>query len=302
MVRAEKTLHILAGISHSVHGFLGTVGYDPQGPLRFINMVPPFGGSTRGLGHFRMEWDDSQHDQVGTTLCGNGNGAPCPPLGFVRHAGKRFSGEPTGLAITARGDITGPVGGYGWIVKLDKGAPRNIYIYNIEVLPETPMLVSIAYPIGTTFKISAHAADWCYNESTEYSCSAEFTKATTLDQVRKGPGNQYFVDSNGVLTFRIVLSPHGYVGRPEWFIPSRTDAGIFGGFAMRRFERSGVLLPMVSYGSHVVVATTCGGTGPYCSGTPVNYDPDVCPRNFQQLAYDYCCSAANANDCVFAFA
>jgi hypothetical protein len=263
-------------------------------------MVPPFGGPKRGLGHFRMEWDYSQHDQVGTTLCGNGDGLPCPPLGFVRHAGKRFSGEHSGLAITARGEIVGPVGGYGWIVKLDKGAPRNIRIDDMKVLPETPMLVSIAYPIGTAFNISAHAADWCYNESMEYSCAVKFTKAASLDQVRNGPGNQFFVDSNGVLTFRIVMSPMGYIGSPDWFIPSRTDVGLFGGFAMRRFERSGVFLPMVSYGSHLVVAAKCGGTGPYCSGTPLNYDPDVCPRNFQQHAYDYCCSAANSNECVFA--
>jgi hypothetical protein len=54
----------------------------------------------------------------------------------------------------------------------------------------------------------------------------------------------------------------GYIGRPEWFIPNRTDAGVFGGVAMRRFERSGVLLPMVSFGfgSAVVVAATCGDT------------------------------------------
>jgi hypothetical protein len=76
------------------------------------------------------------------------------------------------------------VGGYGWIVKLDNGAPRNIRFDDIEVLPETPVLVSIVYPFGTAFKIRVHAAYWCCIESTEYSCSVEFTKAASLDQIQ----------------------------------------------------------------------------------------------------------------------
>jgi hypothetical protein len=125
-----------------------SVGYDPQGPLRFIDIQPKAGAPLRGLGHARLSWDASQHNQVGQSLCGNGNNRPCPPLGYVRHVGRRFSNtvNKTGLAITARGELVGPVGGYAWIVELNQGAPRNLRIEDVEVLPETPLIISIAYP------------------------------------------------------------------------------------------------------------------------------------------------------------
>jgi hypothetical protein len=126
----------------TLHRF--AVQYEPQGPLRFISAQPRAGAPARGLGHITLLWDSSQHNQVGISVCGNGNGLPCPALGYFRHAGKRFSGTDTGLAVTARGDIVGPVGGYGWILELKGGAPRNLRIQNVEVLPETPLLITIA--------------------------------------------------------------------------------------------------------------------------------------------------------------
>lgn len=296
-----STLQSIRDFSSCRSLFRSVVVYDPQGPLRFIATQPRVGAPVRGLGHISILWDQTQHDQVGQSICGNGNGKPCPALGFFRHAGKRFSVSGTGLAVTARGDIVGPVGGFGWILELDGGAPRNVRIENVEVLPETPLLISIAYPVGTTFTITAHAADWCWTGSKEYSCSEVFTKAGSLKQVRTGPGNQYFVDSSGVVTFRIVQLPQNYVGRPGWFIPSRTDLGQNGkGYAVERFERSGVYLPHATYGPYMTLDAVCGGSAPYCSETPKKYDPDVCPSGFQQLAYDYCCSTSNASSCVFA--
>jgi hypothetical protein len=249
-----------------------------------------------------MIWDDSQHNQVGYSICGNGNLAPCPALGYFRHAGKKFSGfNNTGLAVTAGGDVVGPVGGYGWILKLDGGAPRNLRFETVEVLPETPMLISIAYPLGTSFAIVAHAAPWCWTGSTQYSCSEVFTPASSLTDVRIGPGNQYFVDSDGVVTFRIVQLPQSYVGHPNWFIPSRDDVGQYGEkFAVERFERSGVYLPHATYGPYMTLNADCGGSGPYCSGTVAAYDPDVCPVGYEQRAYDYCCSKSDSSNCVFA--
>jgi hypothetical protein len=252
-----------------------------------------------------MSWDSSVHNQVGGggAFCGNGNQRPCPPLGYLRHAGKRFSnavGLKAGMAVTARGEVVGPVGGYAWILELDGGAPRNLRLDDVEVLPETPMIISIAYPVGTTVNITVHAPTWCWKGSAQFSCAQSFTEAASLPQVRSGPGNQYFMDSNGVLTFRVAQLPQGYIGRPNWFIPSRTDLDTSGkAFATARFERSGVYLPKASYASYHIDAI-CPGSGPYCSGTPVVFDPDVCPSGFEQKAYDYCCSKTNPSNCVYA--
>lgn len=125
-----------------------------------------------------------------------------------------------------------------------------------------------------------------------------FTATTSVEAVRNGPGNQYYVDPDGVLTFRIVQTPKDFMGRPEWFIPSRTDPGRDGiGQAVERFERAGVYLPKSTYGpEYSLEAENCGGTGAYC-GTAPSYNPDVCPNGYQQVAYDKCCAG---NDCVFA--
>lgn len=206
------------------------------------------------------------------------------------------------MPITARGEIVGPVGGYGWILELNGGAPRTLLIQDIEVLPETPLLVSIAYPNGTTFNVTMHAPSWCWKGSTTFSCSEIFSKVGSLEQVRNGPGNEFFVDSNGVLTFRVVQTPSGYIGRPKWFIPNRTDSGLNGiGFALDRFERSGVFLPRSS-NSHMRIEATCGGSGPYCSAPRVlaSYEPTVCASGYQQVAYDSCCSLSDTNACVYA--
>jgi hypothetical protein len=281
------------------HLHTAVVVYDPQGPLRFIAVQPKANAPKRGLGHIGMSWDLAVHDQVGKTTCGNGNQAPCPDLGYIRHAGKKFSGTKTGNPVTARGEIAGPVGGYGWILELNGGAPRNMNFSDVEVLPETPLIISIAYPPTATFSIVAHAAPWCW-QSDDFTCSVAYTKVTSLQQVRTGPGNQYYVDPNGVLTFRIAQHPQYYVGRPEWFIPSRTDLDVYGKvYAVDRFERSGVYLPHASYGPYLSLKATCEGSGPYCSGSPVKYDPNVCPSGYQQLAYDFCCSISNPSLCVY---
>jgi hypothetical protein len=220
-------------------------------------------------------------------------------LGYIRHAGKKFSGTK-GTPVTARGEIVGPVGGYGWILEFDGGSPRELNFTDFELLPETPLLISIAYPPGTTFTITARAASWCW-QSTAFTCSQPYASATSIEQVRTGPGNQYFVDGNGVITFRVFQHPVSYSGRPEWFVPSRTDLDLnYKTFALPRFERSGVYLPMTSNGPQLTLKANCGGTGPYCSTKPAKYDPDVCTSGYQQLAYDYCCKSTDPLDCVYA--
>ena len=95
--------------------------YDPQGPLYFIKQT---GGPQRGLGHTSIFFDYSQHNLVGGTICDNGGSADCPYLGSIRHLGKMFASKP-GLPVTADADIAGPVGGFGWYLQLDQGAPKE---------------------------------------------------------------------------------------------------------------------------------------------------------------------------------
>lgn len=273
-----------------------SVAYDPQGPLRFIRI---HNGPQRGLGHFRMEWDDSIHDQVGETTCVNGGrGTACPSLGIIRHKGRRFS---NGLPVTATGDIVGPVGGFGWILDLDAGPPREIRFDLIEVLPETPLMLSIPYPPGTSFTLTAHAA-WCSEDGGQFSCSETFRPVGSIEQVRNGPGNLYHVDDQGVITFRIVQTAQNFVGRPAWFLPTRDDLGRYGdGYATSRFARAGVYLPSVAYGPHLLLqADNCGGSGTYCTNTAPAYNPDICPSSYTQLAYDRCCRVDNSLECIYA--
>ena len=78
------------------------VVYDPQGPLRFIPQKPTAETPARGLGHVTIYWDDALHDQVGSTICGNGDpDLQCEAHGYLRHAGKKFSGTQ-GIALTPR--------------------------------------------------------------------------------------------------------------------------------------------------------------------------------------------------------
>ena len=151
------------------------VVYDPQGPLRFIKQT---NGPQRGLGHIKMQWDDSVNNQVGGSVCSNGDpSVACPTLGYMRHLGHKFSpsisGALPGMPVNAGGNIVGPVGGFGWLLNLNAGAPKSITFPEVVVLPDTPSILSIPYPKGTAFTITATAPSWCSIE-TSYSCQQQF--------------------------------------------------------------------------------------------------------------------------------
>jgi hypothetical protein len=274
---------------------------DSQGPLKFIRKND---GPQRGVGHFRLEWDSALHSQVGETICGNGESFPCPAVGYIRHAGTRFAPD-AGLPVTARADIAGLVGGYRWYLRFNnRKAPKRMTISQVEVDPATPMLLSLAYPKGTSFTITANAA-YCSPGDPNYSCSSVFRPVSSVTAVRKSAGNTYHVSSDGVLTIRIVQTAQTFVGRPDWFLPSwdSPDRGGPGTFALNRFERKGIRLPVSAYGPTLVVEANCPATGAYCSGvlqsTVTRTVDNVCPRGFTQRSYDRCCSTANST-CVYA--
>jgi len=257
--------------------------YDPQGPLWFFEMT-----NGRGLGHVRIKWDDALHDEVGVTQCGNGKKIPCDYVGYIKHIGDLYA-EDHGLPVTANADIVGPVGGFGWKFELNRGAPKSMRFEEIEVDPSTPMMISIAYPKGTTFELVAHAG-WCDEDTTEYSCTHKFHQVDSVEEVRSSIGNTYNVDAQGVLTVRIIQTPKTFVGRPEFFLPNYSSVDRDGkGYAVSRFERNGIRLPKYTRKNYLSLETSCDSTdGVYCSEFPPPYEPIVCSPGFKQTGYDIC--------------
>jgi hypothetical protein len=245
-----------------------------------------------------MEWDDSLHSTVGISQCGNGDGLPCDYVGYIKHLGSYFASN-SGLPVTANADIVGPVGGFGWKLELKGGSPKSIRFKLIEVDPGTPLLLSIAYPPNTSFAIVAHAG-WC-EDSEQYSCTDTFHKVGSIAEVRGSIGNTYYVDPNGVLTFRIIQTPKLFVGRPEFFLPQWSDPGRWKEYyALERFERDGVRLPRMADGPFLTLDADCPSSGAYCSQPPPVYNPNVCPSGYRQTAYDTCTSISNGSSKRFA--
>jgi hypothetical protein len=234
-----------------------------------------------------MIWDSALTNSVGKTQCGNGPFIPCDYVGRIKHLGSMYAND-AGLPITANADIVGPVGGFGWKIELDKGAPKSIRISKVEVDPATHLLVSIAYPPGTSFQIAAYAHPSCVRTAT-YTCSQNFSQVDSVAAVRNSLGNTYYVDPNGVLTFRVIQNPRTFIGRPDYFLPQYSDPGRDGlGLALDRFERYGMRLPVFGYGPIIGITAECPSTGAYCTEVPPNYMPEVCPDGYAQIAYDKC--------------
>jgi hypothetical protein len=277
--------------------------HDEQGPLEFIKQ---WNGPHRGLGHIRMEWDNDLHSTVGQSACNNNYPlVSCPPLGHVRHAGPMFdsSADPSGgLPVTANPDIVGLAGGFGWHLTLDAGVPHTLKITGVEVHPETPLVLTIAYPLGTSFTIQAHAA-YC-SPSQKYSCVETFTAVSSPELVRSSIGNKYHFDSQtGLLTIRIVQPPQSYTGDPTWKL---WDFGMVGKwnnwYALDRFERDMVLLPKQAYGPYLEISANCPRHGAYCADKPlIGVEPSVCyTPGYEQVAYDKCCDRLDSSICEYA--
>jgi hypothetical protein len=238
-----------------------------------------------------MNWDSALDAQVGVSQCGNGNRLPCDAVGRIKHLGRRYRND-TGLPVNANADITGPVGGFGWKLELFKGAPKSIRFSEIEVDPATPMLLSIAYPRGTKFNITANAL-YC-KPTSQFTCKDTFRQVSSVTKVRTSIGNTYHVSSAGVLTMRVIQTPKSFVGRPEFFLPKYNDKGRDGfGVALERFERDEIRLPAFTDGSYLLLEADCPSSGAYCSVKPQTYDPNVCPARYVQTGYDTCSLGSN---------
>jgi hypothetical protein len=211
-----------------------------------------------------------------------------------------------GMPLTARGDITGPTGGYGWIINFNQSAPRFIEFTLSEIHPDSTLFVSIPYPMNTIFTITENSVG-CWRDS-QYTCTEIYQAASSIDEVRLGPGNKYYVDADGVVTFRIIQIPNRFTGNPNWMIPNystpaRSAEDVW---SIPRFNRNGVVLPNLQYGSSYTLQAKCpsddnnSSTTGYCPEpiTTLN-DPDVCPIGYKQTAYDTCCQSSDLAKCQY---
>jgi len=272
---------------------------DEQGPLSFIKQNT---GPARGLGHIRLEWDTALHSTVGgDDTCRNGGSGlnqDCPAVGRIRHLGSRFdsTNDPDGgLPVTLQPEIVGLTGGFGWLLSLDGGAPHTLKISQIEVLPNTPLLLSISYPLGTTFTIKANAAPSCSASCTK-SCEELFTSVDTVQEVRYSEGNVYHFDNEtGLLTIRVIMFPDDHTGEPHWKLYNFDDVDSDGEYELVRFERDGVLLPRKALSANIEIVADCPRNGVFCATAPPisSAHDDVCDSGFTQVSYDRCCDAFN---------
>jgi len=281
------------------------VKHDPHGPLEFIKKD---NGPARGLGHIRIEWDDAVHKTVGKTSCGNGNGLNCPALGRIRHFGPMFNldADPLGgNEMTAQPEVAGPVGGFGWLLSLDGGAPKKLRIEDIEVDASSPLILGIAYPLGTSFTIKAHAA-WCTPNSS-YSCIENFTEVNSPIAVRNSAGNTYHFDkTKGLLYLRILMAPQTFTGdksytaSPTWHLWNYNSPGKGSSiWAIDRFSRANLTLPKFAYGPYMTIEADCETRGAFCSKKPLDTEPEVCSQGYYQVAYDKCCMVSSPTVCEF---
>lgn len=263
---------------------LNIVKYDPQGPLAFIKKN---NGPRRSIGHIQLSF---------------------VPVGFIQHFGPIFVND-TGLPVTANPHITGPIGGYGWLLQLSQGAPRVLNLTNFEIPPDSQLILGLSYPRGTSVTITAFA-DWCdaASDSPFYTCSEVFHPVSSHDQVRTSSGNAFFLDSNGLLTVRLISSPLSFTGNPQWIFPTWDTVGKWNSwYAIDRFSRDNITLPRFWYSSiqRIQINANCTASSQnpaYCATVPSQANISVCSSGYTQVAYDACCSLVNSTLCQHATA
>ena len=174
---------------------------EPQRPMFFVRKSD---GPKRGIAYVKMVWDDALHNRIGPNerYCYQA-AENCPEQGFLRHLGKRFTPDPNdystwGFPITATGIVTGLTGGFGWLLDFsNSGTPKKIVFERLEIDPDSVLMLSIKYPAGTRFTITAQA-ELC-NPDRGHICTEVFEPTDDVEEVRR-LGNKYHVHPSGVLT------------------------------------------------------------------------------------------------------
>jgi G8 domain len=181
------------------------------------------------------------------------------------------------------------------IVLVTKALKDSREWHQNEVLLITKVLAQPFANVGASVTVSTAIK---YRHVANSGCQGEVGLLTRTIKI-KGSANDSEPTDKDPLT---CVVPEGEVRYGDTRMPcGYTEITGFGGHVMIHgngrgyvegveFYRMGQTNVLGRYPIHFHLLGNC----PSC------YDPDVCPRNFQQLAYDYCCSTANANQCVFA--
>jgi hypothetical protein len=179
------------------------------------------------VGSVFLETNPNMHSKVGYEICGNGDGKPCPIIGFVQHL-TRDTLRPSGMQLTWNTKITGPIDarlGGGWYVRYYDGAPKNLRIRSIQLQnPSTTLILAVPYPPGSSFTIVGRAASWC-SPNNGVTCTYNYIRVWSIQELiqRQAGESYYWDDQNNVLYVQVVQQMDWDLGRNGQFDRSRRN-------------------------------------------------------------------------------
>jgi len=236
---------------------------------------------SRNIASMYWTFDAGLQANVGGSICGNGNCAPCASVGKALHLGRT---DMTGaMDIAPNPKITGPVGGFGWLLTLTAGAPKSITFSQVQVEDSDGLIVVLPYPAGTRFSIAYQTvgcSSWC-QPGWGCLCTWAYRQVSTVAEVRTGRGDEYYFDG-AFLYFRLTA-------QLNWNI------GINGAYAVQPIEPSmswkGVNITGKPWSGTITLTADCAPTavgGQYCYVNPAVFPPSPCPAGTVQQGFDRC--------------
>ena len=70
---------------------------------------------------------------MGSTVCENGpSNVPCVPVGYMQHWGRAGNALGAALPMTLNGEVSGVLGGFGWHLMFNAGAPLSLKLSSIQ--------------------------------------------------------------------------------------------------------------------------------------------------------------------------
>jgi hypothetical protein len=213
--------------------------YSFEGPIIHCDAAT----GRRSIASFFMQWKLNQRADVGAAagLCDRNK--PCTPEGSIGHWGYAAA-----LLVTRNSQVTGPFGGFGWHIKFNAGAPRTLQFTEIQMFKASPLMLSIAYPKGVRFTITARGPPWC-RPLPSLSCKHIFHGVPSIQAVRNSLGDAYYVDEAGILYMRLVQPPDRNTGSPDWKLSEWPNPP---------FMRAGLAIPTKSSTyEHIEIAVDC---------------------------------------------
>jgi hypothetical protein len=254
--------------------------YSPEGPM--VQCDAATGRRSIAIASFFMQWKPKpkQRADSGSTAGKCDRNVPCLPEGSIGHWGYAAA-----LPLTRNSQVTGPSGGFGWHIQLNAGAPKTLQFTEIQMFRASPLMISIAYPKGVRFTITAQGPPWC-RPSPSLSCKHIFHGVPSIEAVRDSLGDAYYVDEAGVLYMRLVQPPDGNTGSPRWQLPE---------WPKPPFTRACLTIPTRSSTyEHIEIAADCATSKSkyFCADAVAKAPPKPCAPGWRLMAYDRCCSDA----------